>query len=121
MSGNAPLMKVNDSDKQRPSDGKILPDAQGHMGTDGEGGCGEKMKQNKGKVIGVLVVLIVAIILAVTLSGGGSSPPGPTPPGPTPPGPTPPEPINSGFNPYYIGNETITLTKNKVSGVLLWN
>lgn len=120
MSGNTPLMKVNDSDKQRPSDGKILPDAQGHMGTDGEGGCGDKMKQNKGKVIGVLVVLIVAIILAVTLSGGGSTPgpkPGPTPPQP----PVPPEPINSGFNPYYIGNETITLSKNKVSGVLLWN
>lgn len=110
-SNNTPYSKVNDSDKQRPSDGKILPGEIGHTNSGEDGGCGEKVKQNKWKIVGVLVVLIVAVILAVTLSGSGDkpTPPGPAP-GPTPPGPTPPEPINTGYNPYYLDeNSTISV------------
>lgn len=94
---------------------------QGHT-TSGGDGFGEKVKQHKWKIVGVLVVLIVAIILGVTLSGSGDKPsPGPGP-GPTPPGPTPPEPINTGYNPYYLDEDTpIQVQKNKVSGHLLFN
>lgn len=121
MSNNTPYMKVNDSDKQRPSDGKILPDMHGHTSGE-EGGCGEKAKQHKFKIIGVVVVLLIGVILLVTLTG--SSGDNPNPPGPTPPGPTPPAPIpaNSGFNPYYLDeNSTISAQKNKVSGTLFFN
>jgi hypothetical protein len=77
-----------------------LPDTESHNGDEG-GGCGEKVKQHKFKIIGIIVVLVVAVILGVTLGGSGDSP---SPPGPTPPGPkpNPPEPINTGYNPYYL-------------------
>ena len=124
MSSNTPFMKVNDSDKQRPSDstGKILPDAMGHTSGE-EAGCGEKMKQRKFLIIGVLVGLIVVIILAVTLTGGGGDkPPGPTPPGPNPPAPDPPVPVNRGYNPYYLNSSSIVQSsKNKMSGTLYFN
>jgi hypothetical protein len=95
----------------------------GHTSGD-EGGCGEKAKQHKFKIIGVVVVLLVGVILLVTLTGSsGDNPgPGPNPPGPNPPGPTPPIPANSGFNPYYLDeNSTISAQKNKVSGTLFFN
>jgi len=95
----------------------------GHTSGD-EGGCGEKAKQHKFKIIGVVVVLLIGVILLVTLTGSSGDNPTPTPPGPTPPGPTPPSPIpaNSGFNPYYLDeNSTISAQKNKVSGTLLFN
>jgi hypothetical protein len=77
---------------------------QGHT-TAGDHGCGEKVKQHKWKIVGVLVVLIVAIILGVTLSGSGGDKPSPGP-GPTPPSPPdPPEPINTGYNPYFLGDD----------------
>lgn len=79
------------------------------------------MKQHKFKIIIGVVILIVAIILGVTLSGGSSDGPGPapTPPGPTP-GPGPP--INSGYNPYFLNaTSNITMSKNKVNGVLFYD
>jgi hypothetical protein len=54
-----------------------LPESLGHTGDGEDGGCGEKMKQHKFKIIGVLVVLLVAIILGVTLSGGSDNKPVP--------------------------------------------
>ena len=94
---------------------------QGHTTSGEDGGCGETMKRHKFKIIGVLVVLLVAIILGVTLSGGSDPAPKPVPPGPVPPTPPiPPVPINKGYNPYWV-NETafpIKVSKNKVSGVL---
>lgn len=115
-------MKVNDSDKQRPSDGKILPDAQGHTTGGGDEGCGEKMKQHKFKIIGISLIVLIAIILGVTLSGGGDAPPKPKPgPGPGP-GPNPIIPANTGFNPYYVDDTSvISEEKNKISGVLKFN
>ena len=81
------------------------------------------MKQHKFKIIIGVVILIVAIILGVTLSGGSSDGPGPapTPPGPGPtPGPGPP--INSGYNPYFLNaTSNITMSKNKVNGVLFYD
>ena len=124
MSNNTPYMKVNDSDKIRGS-GNILPGEQAHTGGDGEGGCGEKMKQHKFKIIIGVVILIVAIILGVTLSGGSSDKPGPapTPPGPNPgPTPGPGPPINSGYNPYFLNaTSNITMSKNKVNGILFYD
>jgi hypothetical protein len=82
------------------------------------------MKQHKFKIIGVLVVLLVAIILGVTLSGGSDDKPKPGPgPGPTPPGPGPsPKPINAGYNPYFLNSSSlISTSKNKVSGSLFFN
>lgn len=106
-SSNTPFMKVNDSDKQRPSDGRVLPSEEGHTGQGGEAGCTEKMKLHKFKIIGFVVVLLIAIILAVTLSGSGDKP-GPTPPPvpPTPP-PNPPIPVNRGYNPYYLDEKSV--------------
>lgn len=67
-----------------------MPESRGHTGDGEDGGCGEKMKQHKFKIIGVLVVLLVAIILGVTLSGGSDNKP--VPPQPVPPKPVPPTP-----------------------------
>ena len=80
------------------------------------------MKNNKFKIIGIVVVLLVAIILGVTLTGGDTpTPPGPAPK-PVPPAPTPPVPINKGYNPYFVNDTSlIEKSKNKVSGVLYWN
>ena len=123
MSNNTPYMKVNDSDKIRGS-GNILPGEQAHTGGDGEGGCGEKVKQHKFKIIIAVVVLIVAIILGVTLSGSSDSPtPTPTPPGPGPgPTPGPGPPVNSGYNPYFLNATSVIMrSKNKVNGRLYFN
>ena len=80
------------------------------------------MKQHKFKIIGALVILIIAVILGVTLTGG-TSPAPPNPPGPTPVPPTPtPVPIDTGFNPYYLYyNTPMEKSKNKVSGILNFN
>ena len=80
------------------------------------------MKRHKFKIIGVLVVLLVAIILGVTLSGGDDPTPVPPAPPVPPTPPTPPVPINRGYNPYFLNDtSSIEMTKNKVSGVLYWN
>ena len=112
--GRPLIGKVNDSDKQRG----ILPETTGHHGGDGEGGCGEKVKQHKWKIVAVAAVLIVALILGLVL--GGKSDDKPNPPGPpVPPGPGPSP--NSGYNIYYLNDSDVTPTKNMVSGVLSFN
>lgn len=80
------------------------------------------MKQHKFKIIGISLIVLIAIILGVTLSGGGGDTPNPpTPTPPTPPTPTPVE-ANTGFNPYFVNDTSvISMEKNKISGVLYFN
>lgn len=111
--GRPLLGKVNDSDKQRG----ILPETAGHSrDTESEGGCGEKVKQHKWKIVAVVAVLIVALILGLVLGTKGDDPtPNPPTPGPGP------EPIDSGYNLYYLNESNVTPTKNMVSGILSFN
>ena len=108
--GHGLLGKVNDSDKQRG----ILPETAGHT-SGGEGGCGEKVKQHKWKIVAVVAVALVGLILGLVLGNKGDTP---SPPGP---GPTPPAPIDTGYNLYYLNDSDVTTTKNLVSGVLTFN
>lgn len=81
---------------------------QGHTTSGEDGGCGEKAKQHKFKIIAFVVFAIVCIILGVTLTGGKDPTPGPGPkPGPTPPTPPTPAPIDSGYNPYYLDETSV--------------
>ena len=67
------------------------------------------MKQHKFKIIGISLIVLIAIILGVTLSGGGGDAPvPPTPPTPPTPPPTPPIiPANTGFNPYFVNDTSV--------------
>jgi len=81
------------------------------------------MKQHKFKIIGISLIVLIAIILGVTLSGGGGDTPVPTPPTPpTPPAPPIIIPANTGYNPYFVNDTSmVSMEKNKISGVLYFN
>ena len=87
----------------------MLPRIGGHT-ADGEG------KSNKKKyiIIGVIAgVVVLALVLGLTLSGGKDPSP---PPGP---GPTPPSPGGNGYNPYKVeGAETKVGSGQAVYGLI---
>ena len=95
-------------DIQTNSD-KVLPRIGGHHGTDGDG------KSNKKKyiIIGVIAgVVVLALVLGLTLSGGSDDKPDP--------GPTPPSPGGNGYNPYKVegGSEMIQGSGQSVMGLI---
>jgi hypothetical protein len=93
------LIKINDSEKQRPS---TLGETK--LGKDHKSdSCLKILKYYKWKIFWVTIFFIVAGIVTWVLidTSGGDKPPTPTPPGPKP-NPPAPVPVNTGYNLYYM-------------------
>mgnify|MGYP006123223249 CR=1 FL=1 len=112
------LIKINDSEKQRPS---TLGETK--LGKDQKSdSCLKILKYYKWKIFWVTIFFIVAGIVTWVLidTSGGDKPPTPTPPGPKP-NPPAPVPVNTGYNLYYMDkNDTVKSERNKKSGYLRW-
>jgi hypothetical protein len=121
------LIKINDSEKTRKDSNKggILPNTFSHTddGVTSPGeqvGCGQKMKNHKYKILGLILLLVLAAVLAITIHDDDDKP---KPPGPAPPIPPvpPPVPPNKNYNMYFLSpNDTIVNKRHMVSGNLRW-
>lgn len=73
-----------------------------------------RLKAHKWKILGAVMVIIIAIILGVVLGKGSKPTPTPTP--------VPvPVPVNAGVNPYYVDSGSLVKTRYQATGYLGFN